>query len=224
MIAQKKLQGVVTVLVFAGLIFLTGCGGAYNATGQYKRDILLNRIDKVRQSHEQAKKQFEVVLANYSRIIDANSGGIRKEYNKLDRERKRVQVVTDEILRRVKDVEAVGKPLFRNWEDELDKYENEAMRRSSEEQLDITRRNYLKLVHSIKATQRKIVYVQQSLNDQVLYLSHNLNTKALSEFKKEVIPIKVEVAELIKSMGKSINETKTFVNDNGSVILTTFEK
>jgi len=54
------------------------------------------------------------------------------------------------------------------WEDELDEYENEAMRRSSEEQLDITRRNYLKLVHSIKATQKKIVNAQGALNDQVL--------------------------------------------------------
>jgi hypothetical protein len=114
--------------------------------------------------------------------------------------------------------------MFRNWEDELAEYNNEAIRRSSEEQLDITRRNYLKLVHSIKSTEGKVETALVSLNDQVLFLSHNLNTKALSAFKKEVAALKLEVNGLVKHMQKAIKEADAFADENGSVVLTKLEE
>ena len=217
---QKKVQPVIVTLIFVGLIFITGCGGAYKASGQYKRDLLLHRIEKARQSHVKASNQFEVVLANYSSIVDANSGDIRTKYNKLNRECKRARSITKDISRKVKDVEKVGKPLFREWEDDLDEYENEDMRRSSEEQLDLTRRNYLKCVHSIKSCQGKVEGVLVSLNDQMLFLSHNLNSKALSAFKKNTASLKSEVGALVKQMQAGIKEAETFIDENGSVALT----
>ena len=224
MFTQKKVRIVLAVLVFVVVVFMTGCGGAYKASGQYKRDLLLNRVEKARQCHERAKNQFEVVLANYADIIDANAGDIRNEYNKLNRECKRARKISKDIYRKVKDVEDIGKPLFRNWEDELGEYNNEAIRRSSEEQLDITRRNYLKLVHSIKSTEGKTAVVLASVNDQVLFLSHNLNTKALTAFKKEVASLKLQVNGLVKHMQNAINEAEDFVDENGSVVLTKLEE
>ena len=224
MFTQKKVRIVLAVLVFVIVVFMTGCGGAYKASGQYKRDLLLDRIEKVRKCHEKAKNQFEVVLANYSDIIDANAGDIRTEYNKLARECKRARKISKDICKKVKDVEDIGKPLFRKWEDELDDFQNEAIRRSSEEQLDITRRNYLNLVHSIKSTEDKTENVLASLNDQVLLLSHNLNTRALSILKKEVTTLKVEVNALVKHMQKAIKEAEDFIDDNGSVELAKLEE
>jgi tetratricopeptide (TPR) repeat protein len=219
MITQKKMHGVAASVILVGLIFLTGCGGAYKASGQYKRDLLLDRIEKARQSHEQAKKQFEVVLANYSNIIDANAGDIRGEYNKLNRECKRARKITKDINRSVQDVQDVGKPLFRSWEDELSEYKNEDIRRTSEEQLEIARSNYLKLVHTMKSSESIISTVLTSLNDQVLFMSHNLNTKALSLFGKEVTSLKGKVDELVKHMQNAIKDAETFVDENGSVAL-----
>jgi ElaB/YqjD/DUF883 family membrane-anchored ribosome-binding protein len=220
MFTQKKVRIVLAVLVFVVVVFMTGCGGAYKASGQYKRDLLLNRIEKAKQCHERAKNQFEVVLANYADIIDANAGDIRTEYNKLNRECKRARKIAKEISQRVKDVEDIGKPMFRNWEDELAEYNNEAIRRSSEEQLDLTRRNYLKCVHSIKSCQGKVEGVLASLNDQMLFLSHNLNSKALSAFKKNTASLKSEVGALVKQMQAGIKEAETFIDENGSVALT----
>ncbi|MCF7956786.1 MAG: DUF2959 domain-containing protein [Phycisphaerae bacterium] len=224
MFTQKKVRIVLAVLVFIIVVFMTGCGGAYKASGQYKRDLLLDRIEKASQCHERAKNQFEVVLANYSDIIDANAGDIRTEYNKLNRECERARKLSKEICKKVKDVEDIAKPLFRSWEDELAEYKNEGLRRSSEEQLDNTRRSYFELVHSIKATEGMTEDVLALLNDQVLFLSHNLNTKALAAYKKEVSNLKLQVKDLINHMQKAIQQSETFVDENGSVVLTKLEE
>ena len=52
MFTRKKIHGVGAILILLGVVFLTGCGGAYKGSGQYKRDLLLDRIDKVRKCHE----------------------------------------------------------------------------------------------------------------------------------------------------------------------------
>ena len=224
MITQEKFRAALAVFVFLAAVFMTGCGGAYKASGQYKRDLLLNRIEKARKCHEQAKKQFEVVLTDYSNIIDANSGQISSEYNKLNKECKKAQKLAKEISRRIRQVEEIGKPLFRDWEDELEEYKDEAIRRTSEEQLDAARRRYLKLIHTIKSTETKVESVLASLNDQVLFLSHNLNKKALSKFKNEVSALKLEVNGLVKHMQNAISEADIFMDENSSVVLTKFQE
>jgi len=224
MLKQKNIHAVILSLLMLSFLFLTGCGSAYKASGQYKRDLLLDRIEKVRVSHEKAKTQFQQVLEQYSSIIEANSGQIRGEYNKLSKEYVKALAINDEISKKVKDVESVGKPLFKGWEKELDEYQNERMRRASEEQLDTTRSRYLKLVHSIKSSKNKVNDVLKSMNDQVLFLSHNLNKKALSVIKRDVEGVKVEVNELIGQIDEAIKESGEFINDSVSIALAESEK
>lgn len=224
MITQKNVRVIAAALIIAVLVSVTGCGGAYKASGQYKRELMLNRIEKARQCHEKAKGQFETLLANYMSIVDANGGDIRTKYNKLNRECKKARSTANELSKRIKEVEKVGKPLFRDWEDELDEYQDEQMRRTSEEQLDITRRNYMKCVHSIKACQSRVEEVLASINDQVLFLSHNLNAKALSTFKKDTSSLKAEISGLVKQMQDAIKEAETFIDENSSVELTKLEE
>ena len=137
---RKMLLCLLIVMTSASMFYLTGCsGGAYKSSGQYKRDILIDRIEKARQCHELAKKQFQIISVDYSNVVIASQEYIRDKYNKLDKQHKKTKAVTVQLCRRVKDVVKAGKPLFRNWEDELDEYQNESIRRSSEEQLNKAR-------------------------------------------------------------------------------------
>lgn len=213
MSTQKKIQGVIAVLVFMGIVFLTGCsGGAYKSSGQYKRDILLERVGKTSKCHEEAKKQFEGVLANYSKLVDASDTDqdLRVEYNNLAKSIKKASSVVKDLARKIKNIEKIGKPMFRDWEDELDEYGNETIRRSSEVNLDATRSEYLKVVHTIKDTKVKVEKVLKALNDQMLFLNQNLSLRTLESFKKEVTSLKEEVGELITQLDLAIDETQKF--------------
>lgn len=224
MIKRINLLCALNLLIFALLICLTGCsGGAYKSSGQYKRDVLTKRIEKARQSHERARSQFQVVLTGYSSIVDSNETDLRDEYNKLVKQYNLAKAVANDMYRKNDEVEKFGKPLFRDWEDELDAYKNEAIRRSSEEYLDTTRRNYLQVLHAIKNSRSSTASILKTLDDQMLFLSQNLNSDALKSFKKEIEALKTGLIALDKMMEKAIDETKKFAT-TGSKIAATVQK
>jgi hypothetical protein len=48
--------------------------------------------------------------------------------------------------------------------------------------------------------------------DQVLYLKHNLNARAISSLKNQLNDIKSDVSTLIVAMEQSIDEANSFIN------------
>lgn len=57
-----------------------------------------------------------------------------------------------------------------------------------------------------------VLAVLAVFKDQVLYLKHNLNARAISSLKNELSGIKSDVSTLINAMEKSIDEANTFIN------------
>jgi hypothetical protein len=51
----------------------------------------------------------------------------------------------------------------------------------------------------------------QPLRDQVLFLKHNLNAKAIGSLSKEVAVIESKVDDLVRDMEASIREADAFI-------------
>jgi len=64
----------------------------------------------------------------------------------------------------------------------------------------------------MERAESKLEPVLAVFKDQVLYLKHNLNARAISSLKNELSGIKTDVSTLINAMEKSINEANTFIN------------
>ena len=58
----------------------------------------------------------------------------------------------------------------------------------------------------------KVDPVLRVLQDNTLYLKHNLNARTVSGLSSEVLDIENKVRDLIAQMEASINESKTFIN------------
>ena len=108
-------------------------------------------------------------------------------------------------------VEDVSDALFDEWEGELDQYSSASLRQSSKRQLDQTKKQYSKLIAAMKKAESKIDPVLRPLRDQVLYLKHNLNARAISSLQSELINIETDVTVLIKEMEASIREADSFI-------------
>jgi len=203
-------------VLFTAIILLGACARAYYGTmekmGVHKRDILVHRVEKARDSQEQAKEQFKTALQKFSELTNFDGGDLEAAYNSLNSEFEESKERADDIRKRIEDVEDVAEALFVEWEQDLEKYSSASLRRSSKTKLSATRSRYKQLLRAMKQAERKIDPVLQAFEDQVLYLKHNLNAKAIASLKTEVGEIKDEVARLIQDMEKSISKANEFIS------------
>jgi hypothetical protein len=138
---------------------------------------------------------------------------LEEKYNKLNREFKRSEGKAQAVQDRIAAVERVGKALFKEWEAELDQYTNASLRRASEEKFHETRGEYARLLAAMHRAERKIEPVLSAFRDQVLFLKHNLNARAIGSLQTELSAVEADIATLIKDMETSIAEADAFIRN-----------
>ena len=202
-------------LFFLILLSVSGCETAYYGTmekfGYHKRDLMVNRVESARDAQEDAKEEFESALEKFSSILQFDGGELEDKYDQLkaayDRSSARAQTVRD----RIDSVEDVAADLFDEWEAELSEYSSDNLRRSSARKLDQTRRQYAQLIGAMKRAESKMDPVLVAFHDQVLFLKHNLNARAIASLQTELVSVEAEVNSLIGDMNASIREADEFI-------------
>ena len=195
--------------------FIGGCQKAYYSTmekfGVHKRDIMVDRVEKARDSQQEVKEQFQSALEQFSKVLNYKRGKLEDKYNTLKAEYDKSEAKAEEVRKRIDAVEDVSEALFDEWEDELDQYTSKSLRRDSERKLVQTRRQYEQLIKAMRRAEAKIDPVLKAFHDQVLYLKHNLNAQAIASLQNEFVAVQSDIAELIKEMEKSIGEANSFI-------------
>lgn len=103
--------------------------------------------------------------------------------------------------------------LFEEWEEELNLYTNQDLRRSSENSLRKTRVRYNQLIKAMYTAETKMEPVINAFRDQVLFLKHNLNSRAIASLRSELITIEGDISQLISDMEVSIAESNRFLTE-----------
>jgi len=215
---------VATGRIFLLLLFviLAGCSSAYyraaESLGFHKRDILVHRVEKARDSQEEAKTQFKNALERFTALTGFKGGSLEEKYRELDTEYERSQAKADEVRKRIDDIEDVSEALFDEWENELSQYQNPSLKRSSQQKLTATRRRYDQLIAAMKRAEAKMEPVLLTFRDQVLFLKHNLNAQAIASLRGELDSLQTDISALIKSMEASIREADEFIRSVGGPV------
>jgi len=196
-------------------LMLAGCQSAYYGTmeklGYHKREILSNRVEEARDSQEAAKEQFASALEAFRGLVQFDGGELEDRYATLNRAYERSKKRADAVSQRIEAVEQVARALFLEWEAELDDYTNAELRRLSEEQLATTEAEYDGLLRAMKRAESKMPPVLNALKDQVLFLKHNLNARAIASLQGELGNVESNVATLITEMETAIAEANDFI-------------
>ena len=203
------------LLVLTTLLALSACETVYYDTmeqfGVHKREILVDRIEEAQEAQEHGQQQFKDALEQFQAVVNFDGGDLEVIYNRLDAEYEDSVDAADTIRGRIDAVEDVAEDLFDEWTAELDQYSSAALRRDSERQLNQTRRRYERLRDSMRNAERTIDPVLASLKDNVLYLKHNLNARAIASLKGELGTVNADVNALINAMQKAIDESNAFI-------------
>ena len=204
------------LLIITFILFLTaGCESAYyNAMerlGIPKRDILVDRITEAQQAQQEGQQQFVDALEQFRSVVNFDGGELQQVYDRLNAEFEASESAATSIRTRIDDVESVAEALFDEWDNELDQYTNDALRRDSEQQLRATRTRYTRLIDAMHRAEATLDPVLDGLRDNVLYLKHNLNARAVSSLSGELDSINTDVEQLITAMQAAIAESERFI-------------
>tara|TARA_B110000503_G_scaffold40144_1_gene65929 strand:- start:48 stop:689 length:642 start_codon:yes stop_codon:yes gene_type:complete len=197
-------------------ISLGGCESTYydamERFGVHKREILIDRIEAAKTSQEKGQAQFRDALEQFQAIVNFDGGDLEGIYHKLNSEYQDSVDAADTIRDRISGVESVAGALFSEWQTELDEYSSATLKRNSQRQLKQTRKRFNQLMSSMQNAERTIDPVLYSLKDNVLYLKHNLNARAIASLKGELSTVNEDVNTLIEAMQTAINESSTFID------------
>lgn len=202
-------------LAFLLLPSLTACSNIYYSTmerfGYEKRDILVTRVERSRDAQSAAQETFRGALERYQSVIDTPESDLRQRYEEVLSAYQDSEDAAANVRRRIDDVEEVAGDLFNEWQDELARYTNQDLRRSSERQLTETQAQYQRLITQMRQTEERMEPVLRAFEDQMLYLRHNLNAQAIGALQGELANIRNNVNQLIENMATSIDESEAFI-------------
>ncbi len=197
------------------LLMLTGCQSAYYAAweqvGVEKREIMVDRVEDARDSQQDAQEQFSSALEEFSALINFDGGELEEVYNRLNDEYEDSKAAADEVSERIDSVASVAEALFDEWEDELERYQNDSYRRTSAQQLRDTRRKYESMLSAMRKAEATMMPVLQKLEDNVLFLKHNLNASAIGSLESELTVMQADIRVLIRNMNGAIAESDAFI-------------
>lgn len=197
------------------LLCVTGCESTYYSAmeqvGIEKRDILVDRVEDARDSQEEAQEQFASALEQYSALLNFDGGNLQDIYETMSDEYEASYEAANDVSGRIDAIEHVAEALFDEWRDELNEYSSAKLKRDSEAKLRDTERRYNQLLRSMRRAESRMAPVLDALKDNVLYLKHNLNAKAIGALQGELGSIESDVARLIADMNSAIAESDAFI-------------
>ncbi len=186
----------------------------YNAResiGDHKRMLVVGHVEQACVSLVETRDEFTNALERFKGLVQVKDADLEHKYHLLNRQYQFCRVKAEMVGRRIQGIEEVSEALFAEWERELDEYTNRNLKSTSKQQLKIARQNYARLIKTMRRAEGKIQPVLAAFKDQVLYLKHNLNARAIAALQNEFMEIALDISQLIAAMEHTIAEASQFV-------------
>ncbi|MBX9603523.1 MAG: DUF2959 domain-containing protein [Bryobacteraceae bacterium] len=208
-------QPLLAMLALAGLALTSGCGSLYYAAqekiGNEKRDILVKRVEAGRKDQEEAKKQIKTTLEAFQEVTGFQGGDLERVYKKLDGEYQDSESRASDLKKQIASIEQVAGDMFKEWSREIELLKNPQYKAESRRMLRDTQQRYGVLIAKMKQSERKMAPVLAVFRDQVLFLKHNLNARAIRSLKETAFQMDTQVEALVQDIDASIKEADDFI-------------
>jgi hypothetical protein len=205
--------GLRTVLLV--LCTALGCSSVYYGTlervGIQKRHILADRIEDGREAQQDAQQQFQDAFERFKTATSFEGGDLEATYRALSGELEDSEARAADVRERIASIEQVAGDLFEEWEGEIAQISRADLRQKSKVQLQQTKTRYGKLLAAMKKAERRMDPVLVAFRDQVLFLKHNLNAKAIASLESQASGIQSDVDALVRDLSASIREADAFL-------------
>lgn len=197
------------------LVMLTGCQSVYYSAlekvGIPKRQVLVDRVEAGRDAQRNAEEQFTSALERFRAVINVPESELSRAYDRLNADYKDSEAAAAQVESRIDAIESVAEALFDEWEKELSLYQSPEYRHLSEQQLRETRVRYAEMLQAMRDAADSMQPILLVLRDNVLFLKHNLNARAIGALRSEVDVLERDVAALRQRMEAAIARSDAFI-------------
>ena len=197
------------------LFFSTGCSKMYYAgmesVGIHKRDIMVDRVEDVKESQEEAQAEFKSALERFGTLVKLEETDLKEAYEEFNDQYEEAKEAAEEVSENIDKLEDVSEALFEEWAEEIEEYSNPKLKKQSQQKYKETRRKYEKMLKSMRKAEKSMQPVLATFHDNVLMLKHSLNAQAIGALKGEFDSLKGDIKTLLAQMNRSIEESDQFL-------------
>lgn len=203
------------ILVLA--LTLNGCTtlyySAWEKLGKEKRELLRDNVESAKEEQQEVSGEFKDALEQLKAVYGLKGGDLENAYDKVKGSYEDAKGKSEDLQKRITKVETIGSDLFKEWDSEIDQMENAEYKKKSRVRLEATETRFKVLLSSLQKSEKATQPVLRKLNDQVLFLKHNLNSQALGSLKGEMDKIEKDINSLQQEMNRSIKESEAFIKE-----------
>ncbi len=199
------------------VFFTTGCSQIYYAgmekVGVHKRDIMVDRVENVQDSQEDAQEEFKSALEQFGSLVTIKESDLKKAYKNFSEQYEDAKEASEDLSKDINKLEDVSLALFKEWEEEITQYQNAKLKSQSKTKLRDTKAKYKKMMQSMRKSEKSMKPILATFYDNVLTLKHSLNAQAIGALQGEFNSLKGNVNVLIGQMNTSIKESNKFIQE-----------
>ncbi len=208
-----KLSSYLVVIALLG----SGCSSMYYAgmesVGVHKRDIMVDRVEDVQESQEDAQKEFKSALEHFGTLVTIKDTDLKEAYEDFNDEYEDAKEAAEDVSKSINKLEDVSLALFEEWEDEIVMYTNAKLQKQSKDKLLDTRSKYNAMIKSMRKSEQSMEPILATFYDNVLILKHSLNAQAIGALQGEFDGLKSNINTLIEQMNQSIKASDKFIKE-----------
>jgi hypothetical protein len=210
------LRSIVLIPCLLLVLLLSGCKSTYYKTmrtlGKEKRDILVQRIKDAKKDQDQTKQQLQTTMESFQALTGFQGGSLEKSYKRLNSDYESAASQAGKLHDKVQSIDQVSKDLFNEWQGEINDMDNGKLKSQDTLMLRNAKSRQATYMRAMRATEDRITPVLKAFRDQVLFLKHNLNARAIGSLKTTSAGLQNDVADLIQSIDASSQEADKLIS------------
>jgi Protein of unknown function (DUF2959) len=179
--------------------------------GKEKRDILVQRIKEAKKDQDQTKQQLQTTMESFQALTGFQGGSLERNYKRLNSDYENAASQAGKLHDKVQSINQVSNDLFREWQGEISAMGNGKLKSQDTAMLRDAKARQATYLRAMRKTEDQINPVLKAFRDQVLFLKHNLNSRAIGSLKSTSANLQSDVAELIQSIDASSQEADKLI-------------
>jgi Protein of unknown function (DUF2959) len=212
----QAVRRTICIPLVAVTLLVTGCTSAYYKTmqtlGKEKRDILVQRIKDAKKDQDQTKQQLQTTMESFQALTGFQGGSLEKSYKRLNTDYESANGQAGKLHDKIQSIDQVSNDLFKEWQGEIAAMGNAKLKAQDTVMLRNAKTRQATYMRAMRRTEDQIAPVLKAFRDQVLFLKHNLNSRAIGSLKGTTAGLQGDVADLIQSIDASSQEADKLIS------------